>query len=237
MSKAVFINEVLGVDMNKIAFINAALEIEKDNESESKELEFNDSSLNDFVKQIFKGRSRRSEFWKKFFISLGIVVLIGFIYGLVMASYFGMHKTSLNLGSLYFNLVGSHLVLFLVLIIFLLVYMLPTIVRRLHDRGMSGWWYLVFLILFRIQYACIDWISSIVFFVIVGCLDGVGDNKYGPNPRYLRRWPSVIKNKNANDSQGDNIKPRLIKLDKLKQDGVISQREYEAQKNKILSEI
>ena len=215
--------------MNKIACINAVLEIEKDNESESKELEYNDSSLVDFVKQIFKGRSRRSEFWKKFFISLGIVVLIGSICGLVMVLGFSRPIT------------GSNLVVFNILIgvciIFYCVYLVPTIVRRLHDRGMSGWWYLVFLILFRIDYACIDWISSTVFFVIVGCLDGVGDNKYGPNPRHLRRWPSVIKNKNANDSQGDNIKPRLIKLDKLKQDGVISQREYEAQKNRILSEI
>jgi uncharacterized membrane protein YhaH (DUF805 family) len=51
---------------------------------------------------------------------------------------------------------------------------LAVCVRRLHDIGRSGWWYLIGLI------PVIGWILLIVWF----CTDSQpGANKWGPNPK------------------------------------------------------
>jgi uncharacterized membrane protein YhaH (DUF805 family) len=53
---------------------------------------------------------------------------------------------------------------------------LAVCVRRLHDIGRSGWWYLIGLI------PVIGWILLIVWF----CTDSQpGANKWGPNPKGL----------------------------------------------------
>lgn len=56
-----------------------------------------------------------------------------------------------------------------------LVVLIPSIalgVRRLHDTGRSGWWYLLVLTV----------IGSIVLLVWF-CQDSAPDNKYGPSPK------------------------------------------------------
>ena len=47
-------------------------------------------------------------------------------------------------------------------------------VRRLHDTGRSGWWYLIVLI---------PIIGSIVYLVWTVQDSHPGENKYGPNPK------------------------------------------------------
>ena len=55
-----------------------------------------------------------------------------------------------------------------------LVPQIAVAVRRLHDIGRSGWFYLIGLI------PLIGWIFMIVWF----CTDSQpGDNQYGPNPK------------------------------------------------------
>jgi uncharacterized membrane protein YhaH (DUF805 family) len=60
--------------------------------------------------------------------------------------------------------------------IYTLAIFLPALgvaVRRLHDTGRSGWWWLINFV------CCIGGITLIVFY----CLPGTqGDNKYGPDP-------------------------------------------------------
>ncbi|MEZ5775397.1 MAG: DUF805 domain-containing protein [Hyphomicrobiaceae bacterium] len=51
-------------------------------------------------------------------------------------------------------------------------------VKRLHDRGKSGWWYLLMIVLSFILVGFIWWL------VECGILEGnEGPNKYGPDPR------------------------------------------------------
>lgn len=94
----------------------------------------------------FKGRSRRSEYW---WASLAIGI-IGSIVGAI-------------LGDLSW--------------IWTLVTMIPGLalcIRRLHDIGKSGWWYLfIFLPL-------VGQILLIIWF----CKDSTEDNQWGPNPKY-----------------------------------------------------
>ncbi len=60
-----------------------------------------------------------------------------------------------------------------------LVFLVPSlavVVRRLHDIGKSGWWYLFVLI------PIVGWILLIVWFCTAS---QEGENKYGPNPNTL----------------------------------------------------
>ena len=94
----------------------------------------------------FKGRSRRSEYW---WASLGIGIL----------------------GSVISTVIPD------LAWIWSLVTLVPSLaisVRRLHDIGRSGWWYLI---------NCIPLAGQIIF-LIWACKDSTEDNIWGPNPKY-----------------------------------------------------
>lgn len=93
----------------------------------------------------FNGRSRRSEFW---WASLAI----GIIGSIVTAI----------LGDLSF--------------IWSLAILIPSLaitVRRLHDIGKSGWWYLISLIP----------LVGLIIMIVFCCKDSTEDNQWGPNPK------------------------------------------------------
>jgi uncharacterized membrane protein YhaH (DUF805 family) len=55
---------------------------------------------------------------------------------------------------------------------------IATAVKRLHDRGKSGWWFLLMMVLSIII------VGTIWYIVECGILEGQeGPNKYGPDPR------------------------------------------------------
>lgn len=100
----------------------------------------------------YKERSTRMEFW---------------LYGLInMAIVMALYAASAILPSL-----------FTIASIYSLISWVPAIslgVRRLHDRGMNGWFILVSFIPF--------WGS--IFSIVFGAIDSKpGENKYGPNPK------------------------------------------------------
>lgn len=98
----------------------------------------------------FKGRSRRSEYWWVVLFNMIVTTVLGAITG----------DSSSFLSSLW-----------------ALAVLVPTIalaVRRLHDIGKSGWYYLINLI------PLVGQILLIVWF----CQDSQpGPNMYGPNPK------------------------------------------------------
>ena len=67
-----------------------------------------------------------------------------------------------------------------VLVLAGLILFLPSLalaVRRLHDTGKSGWWYLIGVI------PIVSYIGGLVLLVFY-CTDGeAGTNKWGPNPK------------------------------------------------------
>lgn len=62
-------------------------------------------------------------------------------------------------------------------LLYSLAFLLPTIavvVRRLHDIGKSGWWYLISFIP----------LVGVIWFLVLMCMDGThGENKYGLDPK------------------------------------------------------
>jgi len=106
----------------------------------------------------FEGRAQRSEYW--FFT---LFFMIGYIAFIIIDVLIGTIDTESGLG--------------LLSGIFLFAHIVPSIavtVRRLHDIGKSGWWFLLFII-------PIIALIAIVFML----MDSKEDNKYGPNPKNI----------------------------------------------------
>jgi len=121
----------------------------------------------------FSGRASRSEYWYSFlFLFLVGLVWAGLIFSLGAFDFSSPRGMS---GLATFVMIAGGL--------FYLAVFIPTLavsVRRLHDRNMSGWWYLGLMVLSAVPYIGI--VVSIGWLVLF-CLKGTsGDNRFGPDP-------------------------------------------------------
>lgn len=112
----------------------------------------------------FNGRATRSEYWYfvLFYFIISFVVRIVDIY--LVNPQLNLTPEAAMQGTV---LTG----------IFTLALLLPQIgvsIRRLHDTGRSGWWYLLILI------PILGWLVLIYFYTIDS---QSGTNAYGPNPK------------------------------------------------------
>jgi uncharacterized membrane protein YhaH (DUF805 family) len=110
----------------------------------------------------FSGRSRRTEYWmfQLFNVLVGLALgLVAFAVGATSSEQDGLKVFTICVG------------------IFGLVSFIPALsitIRRLHDTGRSGWWYLI---------AFVPLIGGLILFVFT-LLDSDPDrNEYGPNPK------------------------------------------------------
>ena len=106
----------------------------------------------------FSGRARRAEYWYFALFNSIISVLL-----IVIDQLIGTHGQNSTMGVL------SGL--------YSLAVLLPSLgvlVRRLHDTGRSGWWWLI---------AFIPLIGAIILIVFTVSDSTPGDNKYGSNPK------------------------------------------------------
>ena len=128
----------------------------------------------------YRGRSRRRTYWCTT-LGIGIasssatfIAILPFLNELANG---GMDDLQAALSR---SAIGLLIAFAIVIITFFLL--LPVSVRRLHDRNMSGWWILVFMIGGAIP--CVGLIVCLVQFVIIGCLGGTsGQNRFGADPR------------------------------------------------------
>lgn len=131
----------------------------------------------------FNGRSRRMEYWSfaLFMALVGIVLAGPMFFDVIMAAsadplaadpdpFGGADMLSIAAFSLY----G----------LFALAVIIPSIavtVRRLHDRDMSGWWYLGFIVASMIP--LLGFVASIALLVILFLPGTEGSNRFGPDPK------------------------------------------------------
>jgi uncharacterized membrane protein YhaH (DUF805 family) len=107
---------------------------------------------------VFTGRAQRAEFWYFVLFNLLISVALALVDIAI-----GTYSEEAGVGLLY----G----------VYALAVLLPGIavaVRRLHDTGRSGWWYLIGLI---------PLIGAIVLIVFWVQDSQPGENQHGPNPK------------------------------------------------------
>jgi len=125
----------------------------------------------------FRGRASRSEFWYFIFFSIIIILLIGTLDNILGIKY------SIPIKTIHFVKETGELIKTTIYqpinisqIAFGLILFIPFIsigIRRLHDIGKSGWWYIIAFI------PLIGILILLVFFV----LPSVGrTNRYGSEP-------------------------------------------------------
>lgn len=131
----------------------------------------------------FSGRSRRKEYWM---FTLLLVIVYAVLVAIMFAGGFPLAAMSnpelagtaaAAPGALFW--VGAGL-----LAIFALGVLVPSIavvVRRLHDRDMSGWWYLGLIVGGMIPF--VGFIASIALLVLMVLPGTPGPNRFGPDPK------------------------------------------------------
>lgn len=133
----------------------------------------------------FSGRSRRKEFWAFALLNLIVyVVLLAIVIGFGLSARESLIASAVNAENPYAIYAALFSGTGIILLIWWLAMLIPTIavtVRRLHDRDMSGWWYLGFFIAMFIP--LVSFVTGIVFLVFM-CLEGTrGPNRFGPDPK------------------------------------------------------
>jgi len=116
---------------------------------------------------VFQGRARRKEYWSWIIFSIVAYYILFSFMGSIAA---GLTTAQDDTSSL-----ASSLIL-LGLVVYLLIFIPPTIavsVRRLHDTGRSGLWFLL-------NFVPLGSLILLFFFLQRG---QPGENRYGPDPR------------------------------------------------------
>lgn len=156
----------------------------------------------------FSGRSRRKEYWMftLFYVifAIGVAILDGIL--------------------------GSPGILGAILALGLFIPSLSVAVRRLHDTGRSGWWFLIVFL------PLVGFFVLLYFMVQEG---HAGDNAYGANPKMAdaERTNCMTSSPTANAPvfTPRDVSAELSKLDELRARGALNQEEFDVQKRKILA--
>jgi uncharacterized membrane protein YhaH (DUF805 family) len=157
----------------------------------------------------FSGRASRSEFW--FFQLFSVLAAIAMA---ILDSMVGMNF-AIFYGPLY--------------VIFALANFLPALsvlVRRLHDTDRSGWWYWIILVP----------IVGIILLLVWWCTRGSwGQNRFGSDPLggegFAHTFPSS--GPSSGPPPGD-LAEQLSRLAKLRDEGTISEEEFQRLKTKLI---
>ena len=127
----------------------------------------------------FRGRARRRTYWCATLgigIAATVVAFIALLPFLNELANGGMDDLEVAMSR---SACGLLIAFAVVVVAFFLL--LPVNVRRLHDRNMSGWWMLMFILGGMIPY--VGQLVGLAQFVIMGCLDGTPGQKNPKRPR------------------------------------------------------
>ena len=112
----------------------------------------------------FKGRARRKEYWM-WTLYYTVILLFAMVLDNALGLNFEFLGQNLGYGWLYTTIGITHL-----------IPGLGIVVRRLHDVGKSGWFYLIILIP----------LIGFIWILVLFCTDGIKeDNKWGSNPKLI----------------------------------------------------
>ncbi|MEO1047949.1 MAG: DUF805 domain-containing protein [Pseudomonadota bacterium] len=137
----------------------------------------------------FEGRSRRMEYWMFILLNTAVALLLT---GPVLFAAFGVAMDP-ELSAAGDEVVGEVILasmsgfgglslgLYGLFALFAFIPSIAVTVRRLHDRDMSGWWYLGFTLAGILP--LVGLIASLVFLVLLLLPGTSGSNRFGPDPK------------------------------------------------------
>ena len=138
----------------------------------------------------FHGRSRRLEFWMFFLLNIIVALVLAtpfyvkMIGAAIAADPNVPGSDTAAIEAAVADGGGVSLIMLGLYGIYALAALIPSIavtVRRLHDRNMTGWWYLGFIVLGLIPF--VGLLVSLAFLVILALPGTPGPNKYGQSPK------------------------------------------------------
>nr|WP_298929313.1 DUF805 domain-containing protein [uncultured Erythrobacter sp.] len=138
----------------------------------------------------FAGRSRRMEYWMfavmNFVISMVLAGPAAFAYFAAIAAVDPTAAGSeAEMAEALMGGIGTlgwaGLSLYGLYFLAVLIPSIAVVVRRLHDRDMSGWWYLGFIVASLLPFVGI--LASIGFIVLMFLPGTDGPNRFGPDPK------------------------------------------------------
>lgn len=135
----------------------------------------------------FEGRSRRMEYWMfaLFYLIVSAVLAGPFFFSFLSASLANAGDPAAQeaaMAAMFEGGFGLSVIGLFIWVIFALGSIIPSIavtVRRLHDRDMSGWWYLGAVVAGLLPF--IGFVASIAMFVITVLPGTQGSNRFGPD--------------------------------------------------------
>lgn len=138
----------------------------------------------------FQGRSRRKEFWMFQLLNLVMALILAgpFFFSLISASIATAGDPAAQ-ATVMEDLVAdgfglSAFVGVIVYALYVLAAFIPSIavtVRRLHDRDMSGWWYLGLAVAGLVPF--VGFIANIALLVLFVLPGTPGSNRFGADPK------------------------------------------------------
>lgn len=128
----------------------------------------------------FSGRSTRSEYWFSLLNNILVFIFLYIIIGI------GKLINIFDIGLV--NIIFS--IPYYAYAILITIPSFAICIRRLHDIGKSGWWYLICGLL-----NFVFGLGAIIFIIFM-CLDSSPDNQWGSNPK--NRYYNQSINNNTN---------------------------------------
>lgn len=114
----------------------------------------------------FGGRARRKEYW--------MFALFNMIFALIAAIIDNILGTTFSIGGGAYRVPVFYGWVYLIYLLAIIIPSLAVFVRRMHDIGKSGWWFLICLIPF----------IGAIWMLVLLCTDGnPGVNVYGSSPK------------------------------------------------------
>lgn len=130
----------------------------------------------------FSGRSRRMEYWSFMLFNFVIIMVLAILAGVIGGATGAFSQAESGDPSALFGFLFGGFGL--VILLYWLAILVPSIavtVRRFHDRDMSGWWVLGFIVLGMIPF--IGFVFSIAQIVIMFLPGTPGPNRFGADPK------------------------------------------------------
>lgn len=128
----------------------------------------------------FRGRASRTEYWQ---FCMGLYILCGIVYILLFESLIPLLQTENFVPLLALGII------LLTLYLAAIVPLIALMVRRLHDIGLSGWWYLVGLLLTLPAYVWENELTALLqvgaslFFLVISIIPSDKPNRWGEGPQ------------------------------------------------------
>lgn len=137
----------------------------------------------------FQGRSRRKEFWMFALLNLLVAAVLAgpFVFSFISASIAAAGDPNADAAAIEAMMqggMGLSAVGVVLYGIYALAAFIPNIavtVRRLHDRDMSGWWYLGLVVGGLVPF--VGFLASIALFVLMLLPGTAGSNRFGQDPK------------------------------------------------------